>query len=653
MANFFTGNEDLVYYVDRGLDWAPLVDVTEHGFRSPGGFASTEEAVGYYRDVLEMIGEFAAEEIAPYAAEIDRQGVAIEHGRVVAGPRQTAIFEKIKALELHAMSLPRELGGSNCPMLVTFIASELVARADVSVMAHHSFHGGTAMALLNYSLLEGSATVDRERAQITSTRFDDEIREIARGDAWGSMDITEPNAGSDMAALRTRAELDETGRWRVTGEKAFITSGHGKYHIVIARSERPDAERGQGEDPFAGLKGLSLFLVPAYEDGPDGERRWLATVERVEDKLGHHGSATAAIAFDGTPAHLLGARGDGFRQMLTMMNFARVGVGFESIGLCEAAWRLARGYAAERPSMGKTIDRHEMIAGYLDEMRTDIQGLRALAMAGAWESELAQKLAIELKYLPPGDDAERAALERRIAGHRRRARGITPLLKYLAAEKAVEMARRCVQIHGGNGYIREYGAEKLLRDAVVMPIYEGTSQIQALMAMKDSLDDVMRDPAGFLREQAQARWRASTARDPLSRRVARLERIALSARQHLIARTAADKLRWLQDQPVLDWPTAFFKDWNPKRDFAAAMLHAEHLTRLLADVAVCRQLLRQARRDASRGEVLERYLERVEPRCRYLGDVISSTGGRLLAQLGGEARAEDARAQHETSSAVS
>src|SRR5262249_44535586 len=154
-------------------------------------------------------------------------------------------------------------------------------------------------------------------------------------------------------------------------------------------------------------------------------------------------------------------------HMLTLMNNARLGVGFESIGLCEAAYRMARDYAAQRPSMGKTIDRHEMIADYLDEMRTDLLGLRAIAVEGALAEEMARKLSLQKR------DPVQA---RRCA---RRARRLTPLLKYLAAEKAVEIARRCVQIHGGNGYMAEYGAEKLLRDAMVMPIYEGTSQIQA------------------------------------------------------------------------------------------------------------------------------------------------------------------------------
>lgn len=637
MTSFYKDNDDLLYYIERGIDWAPLVELTEQGFRQPEGFETVEEAVEYYQDVLAMMGEFVANEIAPRSAEIDREGVVFEDGEARFGPAQANLFEKIKDLELHGMCLPRELGGMNIPMVLYFIGGELFARGDVSVMAHHGFHGGIAMSMLNFSLLEGSATFEGDPPQISSTRFDTEIDEIARGEAWGCMDITEPNAGSDMAALRAKGEQDAEGNWFVTGEKIFITSGHGKYHFVIARTEKA----GAPDDPFAGLGGLSLFLVKTYEDEPDGSKRWLASIDRVEEKLGHHGSVTATLSFDRVPAKLVGERGEGFRQMLTLMNGARVGVGFESIGLCEAALRLAREYAAERPSMGKTIDRHEIIAGYLDEMASDIQGLRALAVEGAWNEEMSQKETIRLRYQPPADDQERAALERSIARHKHHARRLTPLLKYLAAEKAVEIARRSLQIHGGNGYITEYGAEKLLRDALVMPIYEGTSQIQCLMAMKDTLSEVMRTPQRFVRKLAQAQWRSRTSKDPLERRVAGIQRLALAARQHLITRTATDKLRLVQDQPITRWPEALLKDWNPKRDFAWAMLHAENLTRLLADEAICEILLDQTRRHPDRAPVLARYLERAEPRARYLHDTINSTGERTLRQLGALADHDD------------
>lgn len=625
MSNFFTDNDDLVYYFDKGIEWGPLVKATERGLKHEGAPASVAEAVEIYRDIAEMIGAFAAEDIAPHVRAMDAEGVRLENGEAVLPGPMNAIFDRIRELDLHWLCVPRELGGMNAPMLLYFVNAELFARADVSVMAHHGFHGGIALALLAASVREGTTTF--KGTEIESTRFRSALEEIARGEAWGTMDITEPDAGSDMAALRTTAAQDEHGQWFVTGQKIFITSGHGKYHFVIARTEKSTGE----SDLAAGLAGLSFFLVPAYEDRPDGTRHRVVQIDRIEEKLGHHGSATCALNFDRAPAQLIGKRGEGFKYMLLLMNMARIGVGFESIGLCEAATRLAAAYAAERRSMGKTIDKHELIADYLDEMRTDVQGLRALAMHAAVNEELGQRYTMFLRF----DRGSPAAkhIERKAKRHTEAARRVTPLLKYLAAEKAVQHARRAMQIHGGNGYITEYGAEKLLRDALVMPIYEGTSQIQALMAMKDTLGSIMKQPQQFLARIAQARWRSLSARNPLERRVARLQTVSYDVQQYLLRKTAADKFRSMADRPLSEWTQAFLKDWDPKRDFAYAMLHAERLARLLADVAICEILLEQSRRHPERAQVLERYLGRAEPRCRYLHDVITTTGHALLARL--------------------
>ena len=634
MANYFHDNADLQFYVDKYLDWASVVEMTELGKAGAGQGEQLRDTVETYRDILEMLGEFAAEEIAPAGKIIDEKGGhQLVDGEVVSPPEFDALFEQIKAQDLHQMCIPAELGGMNCPLLLYFLTGEMFARADVSTMAHFSFHGGIAMAMLVYSIREGTTTIDFDKREIVQTRFQSFIEEIGRGDAWGAMDITEPDAGSDMAAIRSFGEQDDNGDWFVTGQKIFITSGHGKYHFVIARTE----DAADPDDPFAGLGGLSFFLVPAYEDLPDGTRKRLAKVDRVEHKLGHHGSVTASITFDRSPAYLIGKRGEGFRYMLLLMNNARVGVGFESLGLCEAAYRLALGYAQERPSMGKTIDQHEMIADYLDQMDTEIKGLRALAVQSAYHEELSQKLQLVLDNAPPGVDLngrDRKEMQRELKMHRARARALTPLLKYHASERAVAHARLALQIHGGNGYITEYGAEKLLRDALVMPIYEGTSQIQALMAMKDNLMAVMKNPQGFVRDMAQARWRSMSARDPLERRLAKLKLASLDVIQLLIRKTATDKLRSLGDAPVTEWSDRFVKDWNPKKDFAFAMLHAERLIQMLTDVAIAELLAEQAARFPERRELLERHLERAEPRSRYLKDVISTTGARLLARLG-------------------
>lgn len=627
MANYFKDNSDLQFYFEEGIDWDSLTALSERAYGPDQAFASPSEAVDFYRDIAEMVGEFVAEEIAPHAAAIDRQGVKLQDGEIVFPPELEGIFEKIRQLDLHSMCLPRELGGMNAPLLLYLINSEVMARADISTMTHHGFHGGMAMAMLVFSMHEGSSEINAETMEVEKTRFAREIQEIAEGKAWGCMDITEPDAGSDMAALRCAATQADDGQWRVTGQKIFITSGHGKYHFVIARTE----ESKDPSDMLAGLAGLSMFLVPTYEDGPDGRVRH-ATVSRAEEKLGHHGSATCTIDFDQTPAHLIGKPGDGFRFMLVLMNNARLGVGFECLGLCESALRMARDYAAERPSMGKTIDKHEMIADMLDEMESDIEGLRALAMEGAVQEELAQKKALAQRFT--SDQVAGKRSQREIREHKRRARRVTPLLKYLAAEKAVEMARRCVQIHGGNGYMKEYGAEKLLRDAVVMPIYEGTSQIQSLMAMKDCLGGIMKDPPDFLKRSAQARWRSLSARDPLERRVARVQQLSLATQQHLMTRTATNKLRSLQGSAITSWPKAMTRNWDPKRDFSFAMLHAERLTRILADEAICELLWAQSLQHPDRRAVLARYLERAEPRTRYLHEQICTTGARLLKGLG-------------------
>lgn len=629
MANFFSDNDDLRFYFEKGIDWGPLVEVTEYGYRTKDGFKDEREAVSFYRDVAETVGELCAEQIAPRAAKIDREDNHLKDGEVEEGSAMRAVFDAIKAAELHRLCLPRELGGTNAPLLLYFIVAEMMARADVSVMTHHSFHGGMAMAMLAYSIHEGTTHFDVAEAKIADTRFAAAIEEITRGDAWGCMDITEPNAGSDMAALRTRAEQDDSGDWFVTGQKIFITSGHGKYHFVIARTEAA----ADPDDPFAGLGGLSMFLVKTYDDGPDGERRRYVTIDRVEEKLGHHGSVTASLSFERAPAQLIGKRGEGFKYMLTLMNNARLGVGFESLGLMECALRMAREYADGRRSMGKSIARHEMIADYLDEMQTDIAGIRALAVTAAAHEELAQKLDMVRRFLPDATAEERARIERDLPYHKARARRFTPLLKYLAAEKAVEIARRAVQIHGGVGYTRDYGAEKLLRDAMVMPIYEGTSQIQALMAMKDTLGGILKKPQAFVTRLGQARWRAMSARDPLERRVAKIQALSLSAQQHLVTRTAITKIGSLADKPVAAWKTALTREWDPKRDFALAMLHAERLTRLLADEAVAELLLDQAKRWPERRALLERWLDRAEIRDRALHEEITTTGARILEQL--------------------
>ena len=627
MPNYYEDNNDLRFYVEKALDWDSLVKQTEYKYQTKDGFKNVDEAVDFYKSVLDMVGDFVANEIAPKTKEIDQQHPRLENGDVLFPPVLDEIFEKVKQLELHGICMPRELGGMNCPFLLFLMVTEIMARADVSVAAHVGFHGGMALAMLVLSIIEETTEFDRENIAIKDTRFRECIEEIIAGEAWGSMDITEPGAGSDMAAMTTRGEQNEDGNWFLTGNKLFITSGHAKYHFVIARTEET-----KKDDAFAGLQGLSMFLAPAYQTGSDGKREYLAQFTALEEKLGHHGSATVAVSYNHTPAWLIGKRGDGFRLMLLIMNNARVGVGFESLGVCEAAWRLAKAYAAERQSMGKTLDQHEMIADYLDEMEMDIQSIRALSMTGAWEEEQVHRLGIMMNVLASLDATERKAIEKEINEHRKKSRRITPLVKYLGAEKAVEISRRSIQIHGGFGYTQEYGAEKLLRDAMVLPIYEGTSQIQSLMVMKDSLMDVLKNPGAFINKNLNACWRKWFGSSREERQVAKLQARSFATIRYLMRRLFMKKLHVLSKKPLSKWGKEM-KAWDPKRDFALAMLHAERLTKMLVDVAVCEALLEQAKKFPERQQLLEKCLERAEPRSRFLYTEITSTGQGLLDRL--------------------
>jgi alkylation response protein AidB-like acyl-CoA dehydrogenase len=614
-ANFFLDNEDLKFQFDNVIAWKEIAELTEVGYTLPGGHANLEEAREFYRAVIEQVGELAGDFIAPRSLKIDHEGTRIEGGEVKLGKSITEVFEAIGERELFGMPVPRELGGSNCPLALFFVTGELFARADVSIMTHFGFHGGIAMSMLAYAAKEGKLTF--KDGQITSTRWESAIRELAAGKAWGAMVLTEADAGSDLGRIRMRAEQRD-GRWILNGEKIFITSGHGQYHFVLAKTDT-----STGGDELAALKKLSLFLVPRTIER-DGRTVENIQVTKVEEKMGHHGSPTCALNYENSEAELVGEVNQGFELMLMLMNNARVAVGFEAVGLCEAAFRLARDYAAQRKTMGQTIDRHPVVAEMLMDMQLDIAALRALNFEAANHVELSSKLELQLAMLPPSDAEEKKKLEKRLARHRRRARLLTPLVKYACAESAVRIARNGMQVHGGPGYITEVGAEKLLRDALVLPIYEGTSQIQALMALKDNMMLALRAPGPFARDAARAHILATTSATETERAFHRAEAAIYQSILAIVARIASGKLkRTIADK---GWSEVgeFVKmsSWDPKTDFGQGLLHAERLARAMAHLECARALLDQAERFPQRRKLAERYMRRMAPRVGFDTDQI-------------------------------
>ncbi len=620
VSNFYKDNEDLQFQVKHGLEWEELVALTEANYTSPDGPKSLEEARAFYDDVLAATGEFVAKEIAPRAAKIDKAGTHLKDGEVVMSDEANAIFQGFKELGMFGLCVPRELGGSNAPLSLYFVINEIIARGDVSVMTHFGFHGGIAASLLAYSAKEGTAVY--ENGRFVKSRFDDAIRKIAQGEEFGCMVLTEPGAGSDLGAIRTRAELRD-GKWILNGEKIFITSGHGQYNIVLARTE-------EGGD---GLKALSLFLVPRRIE-KDGKTVENVQVTKVEEKLGHHGSPTCSLLYEDSVGELIGKRGQGFELMLFLMNSARIGVGFEAIGLCEAAYRAAKTYASERRTMGKSIDQHELIAEKLLDMDTWIRSMRALGIEALNAVELSNRLELRLKYDPPSDPDELQRLKSRQSKLARKARRLTPLFKYIASEKGVEISRDAMQIFGGMGYIDETGVHKYLRDALVMPVYEGTSQIQALMATKDHLLWAARDPAGFLRRGARARLLARTAETELAKDVYKAEATLYRATETIMLRIFGRKVRAEWEGGMRGTGPAalgrylakeFLRRWDVKADFSQGLLHAERLTRMLTDVAVAKVLLKQAERFPERANLARRFVHKMSLRVEATAREIENT----------------------------
>ncbi len=441
MANFYTDNDDLRWYLERGIDWEPLVRTTEADFRNPGGPKSVDEALAFYRETLEMVGGFVADEIAPHAAELDRDGVRFEGGEALFPPRLAGIFEQIKraraarAVRAARARRPERAGAALLPR-----RRDDRRAPTSSVMAHHGFHGGMAMAMLLFCVREGTTEIDPRPGHASSRPASPTyIDEIARGEAWGCMDITEPDAGSDMARA---AHPRRAGRATATGSSPGRRSSSPRATASTTSSSRAPSRSRIPDDPLR-RPGRPVDVPGARPTRtcPTARASASSRLERVEEKLGHHGVGDRGArlrARAGAAGRQARARASSTCSLL--MNNARLGVGFECIGLLRGG--VAAGARPTRPSgasMGKTIDRHEMIADYLDEMRTDIQALRALGVHGAVARGDGAEEAAHRQVRRRSPTPTRSSWSARSRATSAQARRVTPLLKYLGAEKAVEI----------------------------------------------------------------------------------------------------------------------------------------------------------------------------------------------------------------------
>ncbi|MGB9625488.1 MAG: acyl-CoA dehydrogenase family protein [Phycisphaerae bacterium] len=456
MANYFEDNDDIRFLFDH-IDLAAIAAVQEDGFtRSAGPGAeyapvNAADAIDNYRRILRIVGDIAANFIAPRAERVDRDGHTLnEDGTVTLGPCVQENIRRLAQADLMGFTLPREYGGLNCPNLVYTMAIEIISRADASLMNIFGLQGIAETI---------NAFASPEIKQEYLPRF-------SRGEVTGAMALTEPDAGSDLQSVGLRAWQDEDGVWRLTGVKRFITNGCGEILLTLARSE-PEVKDGRG---------LSLFLV---------ERCPRVRVRHLEHKLGIHGSPTCELVYDDVPARLIGERQRGLvTYVMSLMNGARVGIAAQSLGIAEAAFREARRYAHTRKQFGVPIERLPAVAELIVDMKVHIEAARALTYETSRVCDLENNNLRVLEFHKPTDPEE---LKRRKADARTLKRlnsMLTPMSKYYASEMAVKVANDALQVLGGSGYMQDYPVERYLRDARITTIYEGTTQLQIVAAVR-------------------------------------------------------------------------------------------------------------------------------------------------------------------------
>lgn len=448
MANFFLDNKDLQYHLTHPL-MRKIVELKERKFAdkdlydyAPQDF---EDAMDSYRRVMEITGEVCGDVIAPNAEDVDKEGPKVVNDHVVYAAGTSRNLKAINDAGLGGLTLPRKYEGLNFPLVCFVMANEMVARADAGFENI-------------WGLQDCAETLNEFASEEQKRKY---LPWVSAG-ATCAMALTEPDAGSDLGAVMLKATWsEEKGTWLLNGVKRFITNGDGDISLVLARTEEGTTD----------ARGLSMLVYDKRNGG--------VKVRRIENKLGIKGSPTCELVFTNAPAELVGDRRMGLiKYVMSLMNAARLGIGAQSVGLCEAAYREALKYAGERMQFGKPIIRFAAVAEMLSNMRAKLHGARALLY------ETARFVEIYKQYMHISSERSLEPEERQeMKFYNRLADGFTPLVKLFSSEYANQLAYDAIQIHGGSGFMKDYACERLYRDARIMNIYEGTSQLQVVAAI--------------------------------------------------------------------------------------------------------------------------------------------------------------------------
>jgi len=450
MANYYLDRPELKFHLTHPL-MEKIVALKERNFREKDQFdyapQDFEDAIDSYNHVMEIIGEICGDIIAPNAESVDHEGPQVVNNRVVYARGTQENHKALTEAGVYGISLPRQYGGLNFPMVPYVMTGEIVSRADA----------GFANI---WGLQDCAETIHEFGSEEIREEF---LPRINQG-ATCSMDLTEPDAGSDLQAVMLKATYDEKKKtWFLNGVKRFITNGDAHIKLVLARSEEGTTDG----------RGLSYFVV-------DNQFDQSVKVRRIENKLGIKGSPTCELVFSNTPAKLVGDLKMGLiKYVMSLMNGARLGVGAQSVGVSQSAYDVALAYAKERQQFGKAIIEFPAVFEMLSIMKAKLDASRALLYETTRFVDMykAYNLVAEERSLTKEERTE--AKE-----YQKFADMLTPLVKMFASEYANQNAYDSIQVHGGSGFMKDYACERIYRDARILTIYEGTSQLQVVAAIR-------------------------------------------------------------------------------------------------------------------------------------------------------------------------
>jgi alkylation response protein AidB-like acyl-CoA dehydrogenase len=450
MVNFYSDIEEIRFELESsplmrrivGLKESDFVDKDEYDY-APRDY---EDAMDSYHRLLEVAGDITANVIGPNAESVDAEGVHLENGRIRYASKTYENLDAVNRAGLTGMTMPRRYGGLNLPVTVYTAVSEMVARADAGFQNI-------------WSLQDCIETLYCFGSEEQRQKY---IPRVCAGETM-SMDLTEPDSGSDLQSAMLKATFDEENQcWRLNGSKRFITNGDSDIHLVLARSE----------DGTRDGRGLSMFIYDKCDGGVD--------VRRIENKMGIHGSPTCEVVYKNAKCELCGERKFGLiKYVMSLMNGARLGIAAQSVGLSQAAFNEAVAYARDRKQFGKAIIEFPAVAEMISNIKARLDAGRAMLYQTARYVDIYKKL-------------EDVARERKLTVEERQelkeysrlADAFTPLAKGMNSEYANQNAYDCLQVHGGSGYMLEYASQRLYRDARIFNIYEGTTQMQVVAAIR-------------------------------------------------------------------------------------------------------------------------------------------------------------------------